>query len=122
MVPQKIVTRTTEGGNFQQRVSRQSQMFLSGAETSHVAAPVCARVKAVGGQRRGRTRAGADVSWQLRVADLRGHIVRLPALQFLPHQPLHLLPVGVRVPPQSLILTDGNKLDTFMCICLQQHS
>lgn len=80
--------------------------ILQWAKTSHMATPVCACVKAIDGHGRGRTRPGADRSGWLRVADLWDHIIRLPALQFLPHQPLHLLPVGVCVPTQTLILTD----------------
>lgn len=92
--------------------------ILHRAESSHMA-PVRARVEAVGGQRRGRTGPRADGSGWLWVADLWDHIIRLPALQFLPHQPLHLLPVGVGVPPQTLVLTDKNG---FTCSgCLRAH-
>ena len=81
-----------------------------------MAAPVCACVEAVGGHGRGWTGPGADRSGRLWVADLRDHIVGLPALQFLPHQPLHLLPVGVCVPSQTLILTDNNRLTCKVCL------
>lgn len=69
-------------------------------------APVSACVEAVGGQGGGRARPRADGCGRLSVADLRDRIVRLPELQFLPHKSLHLLPVGVRVPSQTLVLTN----------------
>lgn len=72
--------------------------------SSHVAAPVGAGVQAVGRQGGGRARAGANGSGRLRVADLRDHVVGLPALHLLPHEPLHLLPVDVCVPAQTLVL------------------
>lgn len=56
-----------------------------------MAAPICAGVVAVSGQRRSRTRAGAHRSCCLWVADLRDHVVGLAELQLLPHQPLRLL-------------------------------
>lgn len=93
--------------------------ILHRAKSSHMAAPICARVEAVGGQGRGWTGPGADGSGWLWVADLWDHIIGLPALQFLPHQPLHLLPVGVGVSSQTLILTDKNRLTC--AVCLHAH-
>lgn len=83
--------------------------ILHRAKSSHMVAPVCVCVKAVGGQGRGWAWPGPDGSGWLWVADLGDHVVGLPALQFLPHQPLHLLPVDVCVPSHTLILTDDNR-------------
>lgn len=80
------------------------ECFSLRAKSSHMAASICAAVEAVGGQRGGGAGPGADGRGQLGVADLRDHVVGLPAFQFLPHQPLHLLPVGLGVPSLTFIL------------------
>lgn len=48
------------------------------------------------------------------MAQLGGGVVRLPALQLLPHQPLHLLPVHLVVTAQALIL-EGAKGTGWKC-------
>lgn len=88
-------------GNFQKSFWRTLQLTKS----SHMAAPICAHLEAVGGQGRGRTRPGANRSGRLWVADLWDHIIRLPALQFLPHKPVHLICVA----SETLILTDRKR-------------
>lgn len=77
--------------------------------SSHVSTSICACVKAVSGQWRGGAGSGSDRSGWLWVADLWGHVIRLPPLELLPNQPLHLFPVGVCVSSQPLILTNSNR-------------
>lgn len=77
--------------------------WTSCLRSSHMAA--CDRVEVVGGHGWRRTGPGPNRSGGLWVANLWAHIVRLPSLQFLPYQPLHLLPVGVCVTSQTLVLT-----------------
>lgn len=90
-------------------VSCQSGKFFTELNSSHMSAPICACVTAVSGQWRGGTGPGSDRRGWWWVADLWDHIIRLPALQLLPNQPLHLLSVGVCVPSQPLILTHRNR-------------
>lgn len=73
-----------------------------------MAAPVRDGVGAIGGQGRGGAGPGSDGSGRLRVADLWGHVIRLPALQLLLDQPVHLLPMAFCVAPQTFILTGQN--------------
>lgn len=61
-------------------------------------------VGALGGQGGGGAGPGSDRCGWLRVADLRRHVVGLPALQLLLDQPLHLIPVAFWVATQTLIL------------------
>lgn len=88
-------------------------------DTLHVATSVWAGFKALCGKWGGRTRAGPGDSGHLRVTDLRTHIIRLPALQLLSNKPLHLFPVGVWFPSQTLILLDGH---TFILVGTWIHA
>lgn len=83
--------------------------------SSYVTAPTCVCVEAVSGQGGRRTGAGAGAgrSRWLWVPGLGSHVIGLPPLDFLPHQPVH---VGVCVASQSLILTNRSTLSQTQCL------